>query len=324
MNRIDLINAAAAAAAVAAAVVVATLGSSDSPVTPAHPPRPDSPYVELDDGRQAVIDAAGRAVPVERYARVVSGSTVSDWLLVELSEFGRIRAMTERSARGAPWRHRFAGKDTIDTLTNLEALLALGPDLVVVDNLGDPRRIARLREHGLAVFDIGEMRGVDSVAGAARKLGALMGHPDPGAKLAHDFSRSMRAIAIDLPPEQRRSAVYVSVYGKQLYGGTAGTTYHDVLAHGGLIDAAAERYRGWPEYSPEALLELDPELIVTRRGMATALCRVPGLDGLRACSTPRGIVEIDGFILDDPGLGMREAAAAVYATVYGHSGDAPR
>src|SRR5690606_20566056 len=109
----------------------------------------------------------------------------------------------------------------------------------------------------------------------------------------------------------RRGAVYVVVYGGRIYGGTRGTSYHDVIRLAGLSDLAAGAHEGFPQYTTEELLRMDPEIIVTRVGMAEAICRQPGLEGLRAC--PAGVVEIDEAVLEDPGLGMIDAALLLRA-----------
>jgi iron complex transport system substrate-binding protein len=320
MTRTGIINAFAAGLAVIAAVIATMVDFRAGAVEPITVPATelaDVIYAELEGGARGVVDATGAAVRIAPYRRIVSGSTAADWLLSELASPDRVLAFTERSATSAPWKHRFAGKQTVAALSNIEALLAMKPDLVIAESLGDTRRIERLREHGLAVFDIGAMRGTQTLLPAMRRLGALLGHPEQGALLARRFRGSLEAVAANLPPGERRTAAYVTIYGDKLYGGTRGTTYHEIVHHAGLDDAAAAHYSDWPEYSAEQLIALDPELIVTRQGMGVVLCRQPGLDRLRACRLPGSIVELGAFVLDDPGLGMLESAEALHDAVYG-------
>lgn len=318
-KRIALLNAAAAMAAVLAAVggTMIDFGHvAPAPRAASRTALADVVYVDMPGG-QGIMDATGTAVAIAKYQRIVSASTTADWILTELASPAQVLAFTERSASGAPWKHKFADKQTLAAISNLEALMAMKPDLVIAESLGDVRRIARLREHGLAVFDIGSMRGTATLYPAMRRLGALLGHPERGALLADRYRRSLAGIADSIPASKRRQALYVSIYGDKLYGGTRGTTYHDILTAAGLIDIAAAHYRDWPEYSSEQLVEMDPALLVTRTGMGAIICRQPGLETLRACRVPGSIVEIDPYILEDPGLGILESAEAVHAAVYG-------
>ena len=127
----------------------------------------------------------------------------------------------------------------------------------------------------------------------------------------------MRAVAIDVPPAQRKTALYVSSYANQLYGGSVGTSYHDVLVSAGLRDISAERgYSSWTHFDPEQLIELDPDLLIAPDGTGRTLCCVGGLETLRAC-THDGVIELNNDLLSDPGPRMLEAAQALRDRVYG-------
>jgi ABC-type Fe3+-hydroxamate transport system substrate-binding protein len=123
-------------------------------------------------------------------------------------------------------------------------------------------------------------------------------------------------VAIGRRDQPRRSAIYVSVYGDRLFGGTTGTNYHDVLTSAGLNDVAAARFRDWPQYGAEDLLGLNPDLFVTKPGMRRLLCAQPGLDHLRACQSAGGFIELPGTLLDDPGPELLDASEAVFAAAY--------
>lgn len=325
MSRTARINLGVAILAVLAAVAAAALGQRADVVhpRPGNAARDVLETVALPDGSRALIDASGAPVPLIEYRRILSASTVSDWLLMELCANDRVLAVTERSATQAPWRHRFAGKARVASSSQLESLLAMKPDLLLLDSFGDPRRIARLREHGLAVFDLGQMRGLDSLIATALRVGALCGHPDRGQVQAGHMRQFMQSFEHARPDVPRPRALYLSPYGDKLFGGTRGTGYHDMLRYAGLDDAAAERFSDFPEYSAEQVLALDPDLIVTRAGMANALCRHPGLRSLRACARQGAIIELDAFAIDDPGRGLIEATHTLHHAVYDAPAHAP-
>jgi len=264
-------------------------------------------------GRSVTAELHEPGVEVEEAHRIVSGSTVADALLMTLCAPERVIAVTSLSAEGRN-AHRFAGLDTVRTLDDVEAIIALRPDVVLTHNVADPRRVERIRAAGPRVVDLGLLEGRASLGDDARVIGALCGAPEAGARWAAAFERRMAAVARDVPEASRRDAMYLSTYGDLFIGGTRGSSYHDVLEAGGLHDVAAADHEGWPTYALEELLGLNPEVIVTRTGMAEVLCGHPTLSRLRAC--PDAMVEVDGELLDDPGPGMLEAAETVRASVY--------
>ena len=108
----------------------------------------------------------------------------------------------------------------------------------------------------------------------------------------------------------------MGIFGDRVYGGTIGTSVHDVLTAAGVIDGAElAGYVGSPAYSNEQLLALDPPWIITNEPGEEGLCSLPGLDSLQACSEHR-IRKVEGDLMTDPGLGMLRAAEAVFDVMY--------
>lgn len=317
---------AANALSMACALALSMASSVAAPASPtfakaratAHP---GVQLVGLPKGGQALLDAGGHPVPLRAYRRIVAGSTVADELLLALCEPSRIAAVTRHSLDRAAHRHRFAGFAAHGGLSNLEQILGLQPDLVVTHQIGNVQAIARLRERGIAVFDMGPMRGLSTLPANIHQLAFLLGAPERGAAYARALARRMAAVARGLAPERRKRALYVSIYGDKLYGGTRGTSYHDVLTAAGLIDVAAAGYRDWPAYTAEQLIALDPEVLVTSEGMGGLLCRHPGLDRLRACRAPGGVVELDPHLMSSAGPPMLEAAEQLFERAYASSRD---
>jgi iron complex transport system substrate-binding protein len=319
MSRTSLFNAAALTAAVLCAGGLAWPTERGGPARLALAPAEEARArpVPLPGGGMALPDASGHLVPLRPYRRIVSTSLLTDRLLVELGEPDRVLAFSAAGARGSPWSYQYAGKPAVEGLGALEPLIDLRPDLVLINSLGGPGRVDKLRAAGIEVFDFGEMRGLATLGPTAEAMAVLLGHPERGVRFARAFARRMAAVAAAVPVTRRHTAIYLAVIGPALYGGTVGTSYHDVLVAGGLIDAAAARYRDWPAYAPEQLLALAPQRIVTKLGMGGPLCHYPGLDRLPACRTPGAVVELPAGLLDEPGPAMLEAAERVFAAVYG-------
>jgi ABC-type Fe3+-hydroxamate transport system substrate-binding protein len=265
-----------------------------------------------------VVDASGHTLPRRAYRRIASASAYADQLLLALAEPERVIALSHNGRAHDPDAFRYGARAEISSPGELERLLALRADLLLVNHLGAESELARVRASGIAVFDLGEMRGVSSLETSILKLASALSDRGRGERLWSRWSWQFAAVARDIAPERRKRALYVAIYAGKLYGGTVGTSYHDVLEAAGLIDLAAQRYRDWPNYDPEQLLALDPPLLVTERGMADPICSNEWLRELSACKRREAgaIVEIDSQLLGNPGLGMLDAAEALRARVY--------
>jgi iron complex transport system substrate-binding protein len=269
----------------------------------------------LADGTRVLRDAGGEPVKLAHYTRIVSGSIIADRVLAELCEPTRIAAVTDFGAEKSSFAHRLHGKSTLPSRAGIELVLAQKPDLYLVNNLVDPGYVARLREQGIAVFDLGHMRGVDTMLANVRTIGWLVGAPERGEAYAQALAGRLSRLA-PVGDAARPTGLYVSVYGDKIFGGAARTSFHDVLTYAGLSDVAAARgLDGWPELSAESVLALDPEVLLTKPGMGAVLCRHSGLSQLRICRGEGRIIELPGPLLDDPGPAILEASEALKAAL---------
>jgi len=273
----------------------------------------------LPGGGLGVADASGQVIPLRSYQRIVSTNLVTDRLLVELCEPPRILAVSTAAAARQRDGYRYRGLGTIDGFGPPEAMVALKPDLVLTNSFGSPGAADRLRGAGIEVFDLGELRGEQSLAAIVASLGLLLGDEARAERLWQGFESRMRALPARLGPQKPQRALFLSTLGPDLLGGTVGTSYHDIMTAAGLHDVAAGRYRDWPAYAPEQVLALAPDIIVTRAGFASGICGYPGMDHVGPCRGQGRIVELDGELLDEPGLAMLEAAEELFRLVYGTS-----
>jgi iron complex transport system substrate-binding protein len=272
--------------------------------------------VRLPDGRPAVLDSAGHPVPLRPYQRILSTNLLSDRLLLELCEPTRVLGFSRHSVASSPWRWRFAGKAAVDGFGPVEPLIALKPDLVLMNVFGTDRKVQLLRQAGIEVFNLGELRGVTSLIPMAEIIGELVGDGERGRRFAAGFQTRLGRVAAPLRQRPRRRALFLSVYAGRLLGGTRGTSYHDVLHYGGLTDVAARDYRDWPLYRAEAVAQLDPELVITKDGAAEAVCTFPGLERIAACREPGRVITLPDGLLDEPGVAILDAAEQVFARAY--------
>ena len=266
---------------------------------------------------QAIEDATGSRISVRDYTRIVSTSTIADQVLIELVGPSRLLAVSAHTLR-TQTTHAYQGKIGVEHARDVETIIELRPDIVFVNNLVDRRQVERLKDADLNVFDLGEMRGLETLLSNIRQVAAVLNVPQRGDRLVDDLVQQLESVSAGRAEQDKRRGLYVGIHGDRLFGGAAGTSFHDVLVAAGLIDVAAEAgFRGWPAYTSEQLLTLDPPWIVTNTGTEQSLCRHPGLQSLAACRSGQ-VRGVEARLLTDPGLGMAEAARAVHAAVYGN------
>lgn len=315
---IEWINACAALLALGLSTLAALRGAPPGAATVRAPAWDGLGLVEpvdLPTGGRGLADATGTLIPLTPHSRIASGSALADPLLLALASPEQIVAFSAGAGRARD-AYRYAGKPSVDATRQLEQVIELEPDLVLVNSLGEHARVQRLRDAGLQVFDLGPMWGVQTFLRNVSAVGWLLGRNDAARELAGQFQARLDAIARHLPRAARRTALYVSVEANQLYGGTRGTSFHDVLEYAGLVDVAARDFRGWPSYDPEQLLMLNPELIVTHTGMRAALCEQGQFQRLRACASQDAVIEVDPRLLDDAGIGMLDCAELIHRAAY--------
>jgi ABC-type Fe3+-hydroxamate transport system substrate-binding protein len=303
----EIVNSVAAAAAVGLSL---WLGTVAAPSRARHPTQASAQSasvepVTLPDGTRALNDARGVAVPLKRYSHIISISTVADSALLELCEPTRVAGFSAFSHDSGLGKHRFQGQPAIATGQPLASVMALEPDLLLAHGPVTGWS-AQLEALGVPVFDLGDLHGVSTFSFILESVGWFCERPAAGRTAAHHFRRRLARVAPTPDGNPRPSGLYLGHLNNQVFGGAAGTSYHDVLEAAGLRDAAAH-FDAWPSYRNEELAALDPDYIVTGTGQGAALCQLPQLAALRAC-IQNAVLEVDPASLNDPGFGMLDAA----------------
>ena len=187
-----------------------------------------------------------------------------------------------------------------------EPVFALRPDLVVIDPWQAPETSARLREAGVTVLALPEVRGLDDAYAALRKVAEVVGELESAQTLEVELrARCERLRERAARRTEKHGALRALCYSN--FGGAgstagSGTTVHAMFELVGLRNLTAERGTvGHAAATFEELLALDPDLIVTsqplkmgegasgdRGGASGKLLRTePMLAGLRAVREDR-------------------------------------
>ena len=244
-----------------------------------HDPGGDVDVTVTDASRVVALDVAGSV------AATVAGLGFADRLV------GRDVATTFPEAAALPVVTSPDGQSV-----DAEAVLGVSPTIVITDGSVGPRDVLQqLRSAGVAVVFVDNESSFAGAAQLAEQVAAVFGTPELGTRLADGISSRVAAVEAEIArfvpsdPGQRLRMAFLYLRGGSgvyyLFGTGSGA---DVLIDAlGGIDAATEQ--GWVGMRPmtdEALVAMDPDLILVMTG---GLRSVGGIDGLIASKPAVGL-----------------------------------
>ena len=199
----------------------------------------------------------------------------------------------------------FAGSLNVEAILNLEPTLIIGTAMA-----GPPEVLEQLRQAGVEVLILGELKELDAPQIKFRFVGNALGLPRKAEALALDVEHRLEevlAAAVNDRP-LRVLHIYIRRGGLQLVSG-AGNEAQTIIEAAGGIDAAAEAgIVGWQPLTPEALVSADPDVyLVMDRGLAViggveGLLEIPGMAETKAGRGQQVISMPDLYLL---GFGPR-------------------
>jgi len=190
---------------------------------------------------------------------------------------------------------------------NIEAIVALNPDLVLTDGYV-PELITKLDSLGipLAVIDPKDINGI---LRDIELLGNVTGSQKEATELTGDMKKRIDAVSWKVVPlSYRPSVFYVFDATDTTKPWTAGPgSFVDALISlGGGENIAAISSDAWIQFNMEELVDADPEILLVDSHMGTAvispeeLKKLPGWQNLTAVKEKR-IYTIDGDLVNRSG-----------------------
>lgn len=147
--------------------------------------------------------------------------------------------------------------------TNIEQILALGPQVVIMSTMAQTQeQIASLEEAGIRVFatDADE---IAEVYTAIRSIGALMGRSEEAERVVKEMEDTFMDLRSRAKDGDGRTVYFeVSPLEYGLWTAGRGTFMDEIAAMLDLTNIFSD-VEGWAEISEEQVLERNPDYIVT-------------------------------------------------------------
>ena len=290
---------------------------TEAPTEP--PPAPGYP--------REVVDAYGRAVVIPDLPRaIVAISPTATELVYAVG--GTVIGRTQTV--NYPPEALEAADVGNSYQPNLEAILALDPDLVVADStihvapaIRDP-----LERLDVPVLFAGAAS-VDEVLAGLTLLGEALDNPEGAAEAVAAIEAAREAARAALAGRDLSAVILIGDRDRTLYAAKGSSYGGAILKTLGIANPADVQpdsgpFPGFTRVAPEALLAFDPDYVFTvtpapppAPRLSGMLGLIPGLGGLQAMANGR-VIEIDvQLLVQAPGPRVVEAFAAIVAAITG-------
>jgi iron complex transport system substrate-binding protein len=276
--------------AVSALFLTACGQSSSSSVESAAPTVASSFPVTIENNGTSVV------IP-EQPDAIISLSPTATEILFAIDAGDQVIAVDDQSNYPAE-----APKSDLSGFTpNLESIVALSPDLVVVSFDVDGI-VAALTAAEIPVLVQYAAATLDDTYLQIAELGTATGQSAKAEELTSQMKSEIET-AIAQVPAEAAGLTYFHELDNTLYTVTSATFIGSIYALAGLTniaDAAADAASGYPQLSPEFIVDADPAIVFLADTKccgqtAETLAQRPGFEGLSAIAT-NSVVELDDDI----------------------------
>lgn len=167
--------------------------------------------------------------------------------------------------------------------TNVEAVVALRPDLVLVSK--SSRVAGRLERLGIKVLALGP-EGYEDVKRVADVVAKVLGDVAAGDRLWVKMESQVNAAVAAVPAEHRGRSVYFEVDSTPYAAGEASFIGY-LVKRMGLRNIVTPELGPFPKLNPEFVVRANPHIIMVSDKQRTAIAARPGWSAIQAVKDKR-------------------------------------
>lgn len=207
---------------------------------------------------------------------------------------------------------------------NIEAIVALEPDLVLAHPGNPIEGVEQLIDAGLTVFVVKDATNFEEVYESIETVGKITGTAEKAAEIIADMKEAfaeIEALAADISEADKKTVFIEISPAPEIYTPGVGTFENAILS---LINAEnGVKEDGWIMISEEAIIEMNPDFIVaTYDFIENVEEQIMSRDGWQDITAVKeeSVIVFDPDLLSRPGPrlvdGAIELAKAIYPDVF--------
>lgn len=208
---------------------------------------------------------------------------------------------------------------------NVEKVISLQPDLVLAHESSAnnaQEALQQLEESGIAVFVVSDAQSIDASYKAMEQIGTITGTDEKATKIIKDMKQSFADLKekADAISDSDRKTVFVEVSpAPEIFTSGNNTFMQDLLTVINADNAAAE-HDGWVQLDPEAIVALNPDVILTTYGdfEENPVEQIVNRDGWGEVTAVKEgqVYDVNTDIVSRPGPRLVEGAKEIAKVVY--------
>jgi iron complex transport system substrate-binding protein len=207
-----------------------------------------------------LVDQIGRKIevaePLTRVVSLIPSLTESSFeagggeFLVGATRF----ATFPEAAAGLPKVGSYIALD-------IEKIVRLQPQLCLAARDGNPKAsVEKLESLGIPVY-VFDPQSLEDVIDTVARLGEIYGTEAQADALVAGYRQRLNQVTRRLAGVEHRPRVFFQIDAQPIFSAGADTFLHQLLIRAGAVNLAADR-SGYPRYSWEELLQLEPEVVI--------------------------------------------------------------
>ncbi|WML43027.1 ABC transporter substrate-binding protein [Neobacillus sp. PS3-40] len=205
---------------------------------------------------------------------------------------------------------------------NVEKVISLKPQLVLANSTNSKQSLQQLRDAGIPVLVVNDAESFKQVYQSIEMIGKATGEKQEAKEVIQGMKKKLASILgkVKTISDDEQKKVFVEVSPEpEIYTAGKNTFIDEILT---MIHAknAAKKLDGWVKMNDEAVIEMNPDIILTTYGYYTkdpvgkVLSR-KGWQEVKAIKNKQ-VVDVNSDLVTRPGPRLVEGVEALAKTIY--------
>lgn len=205
---------------------------------------------------------------------------------------------------------------------NIEKILFLKPDLVLATGLEQARVVEGLKSFGIKVVTV-DPKNFEELFDSFKEIGKITGRKLEAQALIKNMKDSIAKVSEKVKSQNlsKKPKVYIEVWHDPIIVAGKGSFIDEMIMLAGAVNIAYDTDRPFSQFSPELIVERDPDVIILgymNVGISArdAIAKRLGWQNIKAVKNSRVYDDIDSDLLFRPGprlaLGLEELYKRFY------------